>query len=196
MLVQISLLFIIFLVLLSTVVLSILKKQKIENFTTPTAVNVPAANHTEGKPFFVGNRLPENPFPSLAPNGGKYTFRKAELLYDGVWGEKCQNRVGFETCDWKPTDANFPLDKKGYNYGANHFFNTPEIQLKPNEEVAAPPECPANSNMYDNGPTYEENNKINPPVYLQTPDLEDVLGFTPQNNNNFLKLPLPQIANF
>ena len=196
MLAQVSLIFVIFLLLLTTVVLSLLKRKPIENFTTPTAVNVPAANNTIGKPFYVGNREPEQPYPNLAPTSGEYMFRKSELLYDGVWGEKCKTNNGFEKCNWNPTNANYPLKKENLNYGANHFFNYPEIQLKPNEEVAEPPECPANSNMYDGGPTYEAYNKENPAIYLQTPDVEDNLGFTPQNNNNFIELPKPQIGKF
>lgn len=200
MLSQITLLFIIFMLLLFTSVIFVLIrgcKKRIENFTTPTAVNVPAANNLDGKMFYVGNRIPEKPEREIVSDIGEYMFRKPELLYDGVWGENCRlDGEGMEKCDWMEKDANFPLDKKGFSYGADKFFHMPEKKLKIGERVINPPDCPASAKMYDNGLTYEQNMVENAPVYLQTPDMEDILGFVPKNNNNFMGLPPPRIASF
>lgn len=196
---QISVLLIIFLLLLFTSVMFVMVRRRgiTENFTTPTAVNVPAANNLEGKPFYVGNRKPEKPETPIVSKEGVYRFRKPQLLYDGVWGENCNlNGEGMETCDWEQKDANFPLDKSGLVYGADKFFHLPEKKLKMGEDIVSPPDCPANAKMYDNGPTYEENMVENAPVYLQTPDMEDILGFVPKDNNNFMTLPPPRVASF
>lgn len=193
-------LFIIFLLLLFTTVISVIMRRRgvqMENFTTPTAVNVPAANNLDGQPFFVGNRKPELPENPIVSDNGRYMFRKPQLLYDGVWGESCRlNGRGMETCDWGERDANFPLDKSGLVYGANKFFHLPEKKLKMGENIVSPPDCPASAKMYDNGLTYEENMEVNAPVYLQTPDMEDILGFVPKDNNNFMRLPPPRVASF
>jgi len=195
---QIGVLFIIFLLVLMTCVIFVKRKpQQMENFTTPVAVNVPAANNEKGKLFYVGNRRPEVPDVPIVSDKGEYEFRKPQWLYDGVWGEKCElDGKGYERCDWREKDANFPLDKKGYVYGGDTFFHLPERRIPIGGHVVKEPDCPASAKMYDNGPTYEENMKNNAPVYLQTPDMEDVLGFVPQDNNNFMELPPPKVASF
>jgi hypothetical protein len=196
MLTQLSLLFIIFILLIFTIVVFFSRRKAMENFTTPTAVNVPAANNTDGLPFYVGNDEPMKPEDPIVSSEGLYRFRKPQLLYDGVWGEKCElNGKGDEICDWKVTSSNYPLDKKDMVYGTNTFFHLPEKELPMNGAVISPPDCPATAKMYDNGPTYEEYQKINPPVYLNKPDIEDILGFYPKNNNNMVELPPPKIGN-
>ena len=195
---QIAVLFIIFLLVLMTSVIFVMRKPKqMENFTTPVAVNVPAANNEDGKLFYVGNKKPEVPDVPIVSDKGEYEFRKPQWLYDGVWGERCRlDGRGYERCDWREQDANFPLDKTGYVYGTDTFFHLPEKRIPIGGQVKRGPECPASSKMYDNGLTYEQNMIENGPVYMARPDVEDVLGFVPKDNNNFLKLPLPKVASF
>ncbi len=60
----ISCLFIIFILLMFTIVIFYTKTDKntVESFTTPTAVNVPAGGpKQDGAPFLVGNRYPMHP---------------------------------------------------------------------------------------------------------------------------------------
>ena len=195
---QIAVLFVIFLLVLMTSVIFVKRKpNQMENFTTPVAVNIPAANNEDGNLFYVGNRRPFVPDVPIVSDKGKYEFRKPQWLYDGVWGEKCKlDGKGYERCDWMEQDANFPLDKVGYVYGGDTFFHLPERNIPIGGQVVKEPDCPASAKMYDNGPTYEENMKNNVPVYLQTPDMEDVLGFVPQDNNNIMELPPPKVASF
>jgi len=192
MLTQISLIFIVFLLLLSTVFVFVRPRQdNFEHFKLPTqtAANIPAQNNERGKPFYVGNRHPEIEDKPIAPTHGKYEFRKQQLLYDGVWGENCLiDTQGYERCDWKESNSNYPLNKKGLTYGANKFFQEPK-RLNIGEQIVSPPDCPITAKMYREGPTYLENAIQNPPIYLKKPDQEDVLGFPPQDNNLYWNHP-------
>ncbi len=192
MLTQISLIFIVFILLLSTVLIYV-KPNRIqqENFYLPTqtAANVPAQNNTRGKKFFVGNTEPEPEDIPIAPDNAKYEFRKQQLLYDGVWGENCKiDNQGFEKCDWEVMSGNFPLNKEGLTYGANHFFQDPK-RLAIGQQIESPPDCPITAKMYADGPTYLEHNLLNPPIYLNSPKQEDILGFPPQDNRLYWDKP-------
>lgn len=177
----ISCIFIIFILLIFTIVIYYSKQQKaIESFTTPTAVNVPAGggNQLDGKSFLVGNRYPVKPEEPIVETNGKYQFKKMQLLYDGVWGEKCYlDGQGLERCDW--SDKNRQFGK----YGTDHFFNLPEKRLEEGEVVVSPPECGGGGKCQDY-------------YYLEKPGFEDVFGFVPQNNRDELSLPLPILASF
>jgi len=119
-----------------------------ENFTTPTALNVPngGPNGLDGKPFFVGNKIPELKDEPIVATSAKVEFRKPQLLYDGIWGEKCElDGKGFGTCDWKFTYSNYPLDKPGFSYGADSFFHMPLKRMRIGEEIVSPPDCPADA---------------------------------------------------
>lgn len=190
MLSQISLIFILFIILLSTVLIFTRNRTQ-ENFDLPTqtAANVPAMLHTKGKDFYVGNIVPEaNDVPIVSPHG-KYEFRKMQLLYDGVWGEKCAlDGRGNENCNWEVMDGNCPLGKDGLSYGGDKYFHNPIKVLRMGEKVVKPPECPINMKMYRDGPTYEENMINNPPIYLEKPTMEDILGFPEQDNEIYFPM--------
>jgi hypothetical protein len=190
MLSAISLIFIIFIVLLSTVVM-FTRVPVNEHFNLPVqkAANVPAMLHTEGKNFYVGNKVDEVPDEPIVSSTGKYEFRKMQLLYDGVWGEKCGlDGKGNERCDWEVMSGECPLDKEDLKYGANHFFQE-QKRLAMGQKVVSPPDCPITSKMYYKGPTYLENQMENPPIYLEQPSAEDILGFPPQDNELYWDKP-------
>ena len=178
---QLALIFIFFVLLLC--IFLVYNRKTHENFELPTqtAVNVPPINN-ESK-FYVGNKNAEIPDEPIVSETGKYEFRKQELLYDGVWGERCKlDGDGNQSCDWKETSGNYPLNKKNLIYGTNKFFNNPEKKLEIGEVIVSKPDCPITAKMYDNGPTYLEHNRINPPFYLNEPSMEDILGFPKQDN--------------
>jgi len=182
---QIALIFIVFLILLSTILIFINKKQTKEDFKLPTQVpaNVPAMLNTEGKTFYVGNSENEVPDEPIVESEGKYQFRKPQLLYDGVWGENCElDGKGGMACNWKAMSGNCPLDKGDLVYGTDKFFQTP----KKWGTIISPPDCPVTAKMYPNGPTYLENARRNPPMFLDKPTVEDILGFDPATQDNTL----------
>jgi hypothetical protein len=82
----------------------------------------------------------------------------------------------------------FPLDKEDLKYGANHFFQE-QKRLAMGQKVVSPPDCPITSKMYYKGPTYLENQMENPPIYLEQPSAEDILGFPPQDNELYWDKP-------
>lgn len=179
----ISCIFIIFILLIFTIVIFFGKKNKKikESFTTPTAVNFPSANNLDGKPFFVGNNKnslpPEEP---IVESSGKYEFKKMKLLYDGVWGRKCYlDDKGFQKCNW--SDKNVEYGK----YGTDKFFDLPVINLKEGESILSPPDCPK--------PSYKKRNDY---CYLQKPTFEDVFGFVPMSNRLEIDLPPPRLSIF
>ena len=179
----ISCIFIIFILLVFTIVIFYAKtnKKTVESFTTPTAVNVPAGSaNQEGAPFFVGNRNPMRPEEPIVESNGKYEFKKMKLLYDGVWGEKCYlDGRGLEKCDW--SDKNRQFGK----YGTDNFFHLPEKKLEEGEVVVSPPECRKSGCK-----------KAKDFFYLEQPGFEDVFGFVPQSNSLEMNLPLPALASF
>ena len=180
-----SCLFIIFILLIFTIVIFYTRTNKItkESFTTPTAVNIPAGAATlEGTPFLVGNRYPMRPEEPIVESSGKYEFKKMKLLYDGVWGEKCYlDGRGLEKCDWD--DKNRQPGK----YGTNHFFDLPEKKLEIGEVVISPPECRKSSSQKRKEKDY---------CYLKEPSFEDVFGFVPQSNRLEMDLPPPVVSTF
>jgi len=185
----ISCIFIIFILLIFTIVIYYAKTNKttVESFTTPTAVNVPAGgvNNLEGDSFLVGNRYPVKPEEPIVETNGKYQFKKMQLLYDGVWGEKCYlDGRGLERCDW--SDKNRQFGK----YGTDHFFNLPEKKLEEGEVVVSPPECSYSKLGKSDGGECQDY------YYLEKPGFEDVFGFVPQNNRDELSFPLPKLASF
>lgn len=192
MLSQIALIFILFIILLSTVLIFVKDKpNEQENFELPTqvAANVPAMNNTEGNSFFVGNEAPEKPDQPIVSSNGLVEFRKMQLLYDGVWGESCKlDGDGNMNCDWKPMNSNCPLEKDGLIYGTDNFFQNPK-RLAIGEQKVSPPDCPITSKMYYKGPTYIENVLENPPIYLHEPTIEDITGIPPQDNNLYWNKP-------
>lgn len=191
MLSSISLIFIIFLILLSTLIIFTTKNTVRENFKLPVqvAANVPAMSNTEGKKFYVGNNFSEVPDIPIVSSEGKYEFRKMELLYDGVWGEDCKlDGNGNERCDWKVKSGECPLEDNKLKYGTDNFFNTPK-RLEMGQSIVSPPDCPITAKMYYQGPTYIENQFENPPIYLDKPDTEDILGFPPQDNELYWDKP-------
>lgn len=102
----------------------IIKKTE-ENFTTPTAVNVPAGGNLEGKSFFVGNKYFMKNDEPIVDSHGKYKFKKQRLLYDGIWEEKCNlDGKGFEKCNWYNS-----YDNPANIYGTNNFFQYPEKKM-------------------------------------------------------------------
>ena len=192
----IAVLFIIFLLLLTTFFVWAIKSKygkTQENFTTPTALNAPVGTNLEGKDFLVGNRYPMRPDPPIVAQNAKVEFRKPQWLYDGIWGEKCElDGEGFERCNWENTSAYYPLDKKGFSYGADKFFHGPAKRMAIGEQIVSPPDCPANAPMNDSGITYQEAYEQNPPIYLAKPTLEDIYGFNPlvQDNNLYQYPPV------
>jgi len=193
---QISLIFILFIILLSTVFVFIKKNPTFkENFDLPTqvAANVPAMNNTKGNNFFVGNLEPELKDNPIVESKGFYQFMKPQLLYDGVWGEQCKlNGKGEMKCDWEVKDANCPLDDAELVYGTNKFFQNPR-KLGMGDEIIQEPDCKMTDKMYQNGPTYLENNIRNPPMYLSKPSAEDILGFDPAKQDNNLYWDKPGV---
>jgi len=192
MLSTIALIFILFFLLVST--LLVFKKDKKEHFKLPvqTAANVPAMNHTNGKKYYVGNTENEIPDEPIVSSHGKYELRKEQLLYDGVWGENCLlDGQGYEKCDWKPTSSKYPLNKEGLTYGFDNqsFFGLPQKYMEQGERIVSKEDCPATSKMYYRGPTYIENELDNPPIYLDEPSSEDILGFPPQDNTLYWDHP-------
>jgi len=180
----ISCLFIIFILLIFTIVIFYTRKNKttLESFTTPTAINVPAANNLDGKPFFVGNRYPMRPNEPIVETSGKYEFKKMKLLYDGVWGEKCYlDGRGMEKCDWD--EKNRECGK----YGTDHFFHLPEKKLDMGEVVVSPPECRKSRCQKKKAKDF---------YYLEEPSFEDVFGFVPQSNRLEMDLPPPVVSTF
>lgn len=190
---QIALIFIVFLLLLTTVLVFINKKtQTKEDFKLPTqvAANVPAGNNTKGKDFYVGNDINEVPDEPIVESEGKYQFRKQQLLYDGVWGEDCKlDGQGGMKCDWKEMSGTCPLNKENLVYGTDQFFQEPKKYGK----FISPPDCPITAKMYPNGPTYMENARINPPMFLDKPTVEDILGFDPATQDNTLYWNHPNV---
>ena len=180
----ISCLFIIFILLILTIVVFYTRTNKatVEPFTTPTAINVPAgAPIQEGSPFLVGNRYPMRPEEPIVESSGTYEFKKMKLLYDGVWGEKCYlDGRGLEKCDWD--DKNRQPGK----YGTDHFFDLPEKSLEQGEVVVSPPECRKSGCKRKNNDFY----------YLEKPTFEDVFGFVPQSNRLEIDLPPPILSTF
>lgn len=178
-----SCIFIIFILLIFTIVIFYTKTSKstVESFTTPTAVNVPAgAAKLDGDPFFVGNRYPMKPEEPIVEGNGKYEFKKMKLLYDGVWGENCYlDGRGLEKCDWNDKYRQFG------KYGTDKFFHLPEKKLEQGEVVVSPPECrkSGSKNEHDY-------------YYLEQPTFEDVFGFVPQSNRLEMDLPPPVLASF
>jgi hypothetical protein len=202
---QISLIFIIFILLVSTLLVFVIYRIKnsaekvLESFTTPTAVNVP---DDKPKPFYVGNKKPMRPDEPIVGTDGVFKFRKNELLYDGIYGDKCGLKNGFKLCVWNDENSYLPLDKEGLTYATDKFLQIPKKKM-PNtmngemkEGIISPPDCPMSAPMNYTGITYDEYNRANPPIYLSGPTTEDVLGFYPQNNNNIVPydFPLPQIG--
>jgi len=181
----ISCLFIIFILLIFTIVIFYTRTNNTikESFTTPTAVNVPAGSaNQEGAPFLVGNRYPMRPEEPIVESSGTYEFKKMKLLYDGVWGEKCYlDGRGLEKCDWD--DKNREPGK----YGTNHFFDLPEKKLDMGEVVVSPPECRKSRCQKRKEKDY---------CYLEQPGFEDVFGFVPQSNRLEMDLPPPVLSTF
>ena len=181
----ISCLFIIFILLIFTIVIFYTKPNNTikESFTTPIAVNVPAgAANQEGAPFLVGNRYPMRPEEPIVESSGKYELKKMKFLDDGVWGEKCYlDGRGLEKCDWD--DKNREPGK----YGTNHFFDLPEKKLDMGEVVVSPPECRKSGCQKKKAKDY---------FYLEQPGFEDVFGFVPQSNRLEIDLPPPALASF
>jgi hypothetical protein len=181
----ISCIFIIFILLIFTIVIFYNRTTNIikESFITPTAVNVPAGTaKQEGTPFLVGNRYQMRPEEPIVESSGKYEFKKMKLLYDGVWGEKCYlDGRGLEKCDWD--DKNRDPGK----YGTNHFFDLPEKRLEEGEVVVSPPECKKSGC---------KKRKAKDFFYLEQPGFEDVFGFVPQSNRLEMDLPPPVLSTF
>jgi hypothetical protein len=182
----ISCIFIIFILLIFTIVIFYTRTNKatVESFTTPTAVNVPAGSaNQEGVPFLVGNRYPMRPEEPIVESSGKYEFKKMKFLYDGVWGEKCYlDGRGLEKCDWD--DKNRHPGK----YGTNHFFDLPEKKLEQGEVIVSPPEC------RKSGCKKQKDQKDY--YYLEKPSFEDVFGFVPQSNRLEMDFPPPMLSTF
>lgn len=162
-----------------------------EDFTTPTAANVPAMGNLDGKPFFVGNKKEKKRDTPIVSPFGTTEFRKPQLLYDGIWGQKCAlDGKGNEACDWRVEYSNYPLDKEGFSYGANNFWHLPEKKLRMGEEIISPPDCSKNDPINNTGITYLQAFEQNPPIYLCKPTMEDILGFDPNvQDNNLYKYP-------
>jgi hypothetical protein len=185
----ISCIFIIFILLIFTIIIFYTRTNKTykESFTTqistptPTAVNIPAGSPIQqGNPFFVGNRYPMIPEEPIVEPSGRYEFKKMKLLYDGVWGEKCYlDGRGLEKCDWDDKNRQFG------KYGTDHFFDLPEKKLEEGEVVISPPEC--RKSGYKKQKDY---------FYLEKPTFEDVFGFVPQSNRLEIDLPPPILATF
>ncbi len=179
----ISCIFIIFILLIFTIVIFFGKTNKKikESFTTPTAVNFPAGGGIqEGEPFLVGNYSQLEPDEPIVDSSGKYEFKKMRFLYDGVWDQKCYlDGKGLEKCDW--IDKKPEFDK----YGTNKFFDLPVINLNEGESVVSPPEC---SKQY-----YKKEKDF---FYLEKPTFEDVFGFVPQSNRLEIDLPPPRLSFF
>lgn len=187
---SIALIFIIVLILISTVLI-FTKKDFKEDFKLPTqvAANVPAQFNENGKKFYVGNEQPEIPDEPIVSSDGYYKFRKMQLLYDGVWGENCNlDGNGNMKCDWKEMSSDCPLQKDNLEYGTNKFFQEPK-RLKMGEKIVSPPECPPTAKMSKCGLTYLENNLANPPLYLDKPTQEDIIGYPPQDNELYWPYP-------
>lgn len=173
-----KLLFIFILLLVLLMIFPSNKSAIEESFTTPVALHIPTGTSQDGKPFFIGNLENKMDTP-IVPTCGKYEFRKPEFLYDGVWKQdyKMADHNKFQLCNSIVADANFPINKKGFTYAGNHFFDIPK-QLK--HQIVSPPDCPTDS--------LDEYNIE--PVYMEEPTQQDVLGIQPMEN--FLE-PFPKV---
>ena len=185
--------FIIFLMLLLTLSFFVFFKKNREDFTTPTAVNLPL---DKNKTFFVGNKFPKKPEKPIVEPTGRFQFRKPKLLYDGVWGDHCKiDGNGNETCNWKVESSYLPLDKNNFTYGTDNFLHLP-LKSKPiGIEIVSVPDCSEGAQT-GVGLSYLEAYEENPPFYLDTPSVEDVLGYNPVDNNLLFPFPKPVVGTF
>ncbi len=173
-----KLLFIFILLLILLMIFPTNKRNMEESFTTPVALHVPSGTNQDGKSFFIGN-LENKMDVQIVPTYGKYEFRKPEFLYDGIWKQnyKTSDNNKFQVCDSIVADANFPLDKNGFIYAGNHFF---DISKPLKHQIISPPDCTLN---------FLDEYNIDP-VYMEKPSQQDILGIQPMDN--FLD-PFPKV---